>query len=97
MSQSFEDLIASYRSQSPAVFMTLAIETGEPEEKDYNAPKNAEQSHGDAGCDYCCCSERGYCKTPAQHLACAALCVGCVVCCCYVTNGFWGVWTYWPF
>jgi len=95
MSQSFEDLIASYRSQSPAAFMTMAIMTGEPEEKDYNSPKNAEQSHGDPACDYCCCSERGYCKTPMQHAICAGTCVVLVVCCWYATKGYWGV--YWPF
>lgn len=42
MSQSFEDIIATYRSQSPQAFMAMAISTGEPEKKDYNAPKNAE-------------------------------------------------------
>ncbi|AGI47644.1 hypothetical protein TALC_00647 [Thermoplasmatales archaeon BRNA1] len=97
MSQSFEDLIASYMSQSPSAFMAVAIETGEPEVKDYNAPKNAEIEGGDGLCYDCCCDDRGCCKTPAQHLACAAMLVVCVVCCCYVTDGFFGLWTYWPF
>ena len=69
MSQSVEDLIASYTSQSPLAFTVMAIQTGEEEKKDYNAPKNAEQNHGDAKCEYPCCSERGYCATPAQHAA----------------------------
>ncbi len=97
MSQSPEDLIATYRSQSPQAFMAMAISTGEPEKKDYNAPKNAEANHGDPGCEYSCCSERGYCATPGQHIACALICIALVACCCYVTHGFNGVWTYWPF
>lgn len=97
MSQSVEDLIASYTSQSPLAFTVMAIQTGEEEKKDYNASKNAEQNHGDAKCEYPCCSERGYCATPAQHAACIGLIVVCCMCCCYVTDGFNGIWTWWPF
>lgn len=96
MSQSVEDLIASYMSQSPLAFTAMSIETGEKEVKDYNAPKNAEQSYGDPPCEYSCCGERGYCRTPAQHAACIGCCVICCICCCYVTDGFNGLWTWWP-
>ena len=103
MSQSVEDLIASYMSQSPLAFTTMAIVTGEEEHKDTNAPKNADNENihgaisGDPACEYCCCSDKGYCKTPAQHAAVIGCVVVCCVCCCYCTNGFNGYYTYWPF
>ncbi|MCQ2069736.1 MAG: hypothetical protein MJZ68_01210 [archaeon] len=97
MSQSVEDLIASYMSQSPLAFTTMAIATGEEEKKDYNAPKNAEQQYGDPACNYPCCSEYGCCATTGQHVALLVGVVVCCACCCYVTNGFNGIWTYWPF
>lgn len=103
MSQSVEDLIASYMSQSPLAFTSLAIETGEEHVKDYNTPKNADGNdaihgpiNGDPKC-YGCCGNYGCCRTAGQHIA---LLVGvgiCCVCCCYCTNGFNGFYTYWPF
>lgn len=97
MSQSIDDLINSYKSQSPAAFTAFAIETGEEIPNDHNQRKDTAEHGGDAKCDYSCCSERGYCATPAQHAACFGCCFGCLACCCYVTNGFNGLWTFWPF
>lgn len=102
MSQSVEDLIASYMSQSPLAFTTMAIVTGEEEHVDRNAPKMADDENehgainGDPTCDYCCCSDRGYCKTPAQHAAVIGCVIVCCACCCYCTDGFGGLYTYWP-
>lgn len=97
MSKSVEELLATYASQSPLAFTAMSIVTGEETKKDYNTLKNAEKDGGDTGCDYSCCSERGYCRTPAQHAACIGSIIICCICCCYVTDGFDGLWTWWPF
>ncbi|MCQ2079798.1 MAG: hypothetical protein MJZ38_07080 [archaeon] len=103
MSQTVEDLLATYMTQSPLAFTAFAIETGEEHVKDYNSEKMADNENehgavnGDPACDYCCCTTRGYCKTPAQHAMCIGGIVVCCVCCCYCTNGFNGYYTYWPF
>lgn len=103
MSQTVEDLIASYMSQSPIAFTAFAIETGEEHVIDKNVPKNADNDNihgavnGDPACDYCCCSNKGCCKTPAQNVACWGGLVVCCVCCCYCTHGFNGYYNYWPF
>ena len=103
MSQKAEDLIASYMSQSPLAFTAMAIATGEEEHKDRNTPKNADDEgihgavNGDPACDYPCCTNSGFCATPAQHIACWGGVVVLCLCCCYCTHGFGGLYTYWPF
>ena len=103
MSHSVEDLIASYMSQSPLAFAAMAIATDEDEHVvDRNKPKMADDENehgavnGDPACDYCCCTDRGTCVTPAQHIACWGGLVVTCICCCYCTNGFGGLYTYWP-
>ena len=41
--------------------------------------------------------DRGCCSTPGWYGCLVGGVVVCVICCCYATNGFNGVWTYWPF
>jgi hypothetical protein len=97
MLHSVDDLLASYMSQSPVAFTAFAIKTGKEVPPDYNHDHDVADHYGDDKCEYSCCSEKGYCATPAQHAACIGCIVLCCVCCCYVTDGFNGLWTYWPF
>lgn len=98
-SESIEKLTAIYASQSPAAFIAFSME-GLPEDHDHNErfDKLADPDHyGDSKCDYCCCGDNGYCNSIGWHGCVVGLVVVCCACCCYVTDGFNGVWTYWPF
>ncbi len=93
-----DKLTALYESQSPAAFIAFSME-GLPQDYDHAERfDNIDAERGDdTPCSYCCCNDKGCCSTPGWY-ACLG---GCIVvlcaCCCYVTNGFNGVWTYWPF
>ena len=94
-----EKLTALYESQSPAAFIAMAME-GLPQDHthDERFDKHADADHGgDTKCDYCCCSDKGYCNSAGWHACVAGCVIVCCACCCYVTDGFNGVWTYWPF
>lgn len=99
-SETVDKLTAIYESQSPSAFVAFAMEGLPKDDYDHNQryDSEADADHsGDSKCDYCCCNDRGCCSTAGWY---AGLVVGIVVlvaCCCYATNGFNGVWTYWPF
>ncbi len=95
-SQSIENLTEKYMSQSPAAFTSMAM-SAHKEPNDYSKRIDEEIHGGDSKCDYPCCNEEGYCSTIGGHVAVIGGVVCCCACCCYVTNGFGGVWTYWPF
>lgn len=98
-SESVDKLTALYESQSPSAFIAFAME-GLPSDHTHNErfDKAADEDHGgDSKCDYCCCGDNGYCNSMGWHACVAGTIVVCCACCCYVTNGFNGVWTYWPF
>ena len=93
--KSIEELTAAYMGQSPEAFLSIAMHAKAP--NDHNQRVD-EQEHGDdTPCDYCCCNENGYCNSMGWHVACIGGLALCVLCCCYCTHGFNGVWTYWPF
>ena len=97
--KSVEELTAPYESQSPSAFIAFAME-GLPEDynHDQRFDKPADEDHGgDSKCDYCCCNDRGCCTSAGWYGCLVGTVVVCCICCCYVTNGFNGVWTYWPF
>lgn len=100
--ESFTDidkLTALYESQSPAAFISLVME-GLPQDQDHNVrfDKESDKEHGgDSDCGYCCCTEKGYCNSWGWHGCLIGTVVVCCICCCYVTDGFDGAWTYWPF
>jgi hypothetical protein len=96
MSQRVEDLTALYMSQSPTAFTAFAM-SAEDKPNDHSGRVDTEEHGGDSKCDYSCCSESGYCNSWGWHIGLAACVVCCCACCCYVTDGFGGVWTYWPF
>jgi hypothetical protein len=54
-----------------------------------------ESKYQKKGCDWPCCNDQGDCK-PVCWVCLGACVVVAVVCCCYLTNGFGGWWTYWP-
>ena len=98
-SESVDKLTALYESQSPSAFVAFAME-GLPSDHTHNErfDKAADEDHGgDSKCDYCCCGDNGYCNSMGWHACVVGTVVVCCACCCYVTNGFNGVWTYWPF
>ena len=97
--ESVDNLTAIYESQSPSAFIAFAME-GLPQEHthDERFDTAADEDHGgDSKCDYCCCTEKGYCNSMGWHACVVGCVVVCCICCCYATNGFNGVWTYWPF
>lgn len=94
-SESVDKLTALYESQSPSAFIALAME-GLPE-TDHNERYDKGDHEGASKCNYCCCDDRGCCSTPGWYGCLVGGVVVCVICCCYATNGFNGVWTYWPF
>ncbi len=94
-SASVDKLTALYESQSPSAFIAFAME-GLPE-TDHNERFDKGDHEGSTKCDYCCCNDRGCCSSPGWYLCLVGGVVVLVACCCYCTNGFNGVWTYWPF
>lgn len=62
--------------------------------EDYNSAETIRDHHGTDKC-YDCCTEKGCCS-PMCTLIIVGSTAACCLCCCYVTNGFGGVWTYWP-
>ena len=90
-----ESLTELYMSQSPAAFTSIAMHAKEP--NDYSKRVDEAEHGGTPGCDYPCCNEKGCCKSGWWYVACVGGIVVCCMCCCYITNGFYGAWTYWPF
>lgn len=62
--------------------------------EDYNEAMVEEDHHGNKPC-YDCCTERGCCS-PGCTVCLVAAGACCCLLCCYTTDGFNGVWTYWP-
>ncbi|MDR1404829.1 MAG: hypothetical protein LBJ20_04615 [Candidatus Methanoplasma sp.] len=93
--QTVESLTALYIGQSPAAFASIAMHAREPH--DYSKRVDGGEHSGDSGCDYSCCTDRGCCSSGWWYAGLGGCAVVCCACCCYVTNGFNGVWTYWPF
>lgn len=93
--QTVEDLTALYMSQSPSAFISMAsVATGPV---DYSKRQDEEVHGGDSGCDYCCCNDKGCCNSAGWYVCLIGGVVVLLACCCYISNGFGGVWTYWPF
>ncbi|MCL2509955.1 MAG: hypothetical protein FWF07_02610 [Methanomassiliicoccaceae archaeon] len=90
-----ESLTELYMSQSPAAFTAIAMHTKEP--NDYSKRVDDAEHGGAPGCSYSCCTERGCCTSAWWYVGIVVGVVCCVICLCYISNGFGGVWTYWPF
>ncbi|MDR0791602.1 MAG: hypothetical protein LBE47_03575 [Methanomassiliicoccaceae archaeon] len=91
--RSIEELAAIYAKQSAGEFLSTAMSAPLPPVKDEPAGK---RNFVNKGCDWPCCNEQGECK-PVCFLCLAVCVVGTCACCCYLTNGFGGWWTYWPY
>lgn len=82
-------------AQSPVAFTAIAMHADAGDDHTDDAAKNL---HGGASkCEYPCCNERGCCSSGMWYAGLVGCIVVCCACCCYVTDGFNGVWTYWPF
>ncbi|MCL1811201.1 MAG: hypothetical protein FWG41_03155 [Methanomassiliicoccaceae archaeon] len=90
-----ESLTALYMSQSPAAFTSIAMHTKEP--NDHSKRVDEAEHGGISECDYPCCNDRGCCSSGWWYAGLGVCVVGCCAFCCYITEGFNGVWTYWPF
>ena len=88
--RSIEELAAVYSKQSVGEFMNTAMSIP-IEDKPINRGEYINN-----GCAWPCCNEQGECK-PMCFVCVAVIIAGGCVCCCYLTNGFNGAWTYWPF
>jgi hypothetical protein len=62
--------------------------------ENYNEAMTEKSHHGNKPC-YDCCTEKGCCS-PACTVCLVAAGACCCLLCCYATDGFNGVWTYWP-
>ncbi|MBR2255409.1 MAG: hypothetical protein IJ856_06345 [Candidatus Methanomethylophilaceae archaeon] len=93
--QSVEELTALYKMQSPSAFIAFAME-GLPDH-DHNERYDKGDHEGASKCNYPCCNDKGVCNSWGWHACCIGTVVVLCICCCYATNGFNGVWTYWPF
>lgn len=92
---SVDRLTEMYENQSPSAFIAYSM-AGLPESE--HAERYDKGDHdGLSKCDYGCCSDRGICKGAKWHICIGGCVICCCACCCYVTEGFNGVWTYWPF
>ena len=89
--RSIEELTAMYTKQSVNEFLSTA--TAAPAKNDGSGES---PEYVTKGCNWPCCNEEGECK-PVCWICLAVCAVGAVICCCYLTNGFDGRWTYWPF
>ena len=88
--RSTEELAAIYNKQSAAAFLNTAMSVPVKDEP------VGKRNFVNKGCDWPCCNEEGECK-PVCFVCLAVCIVGACICCCYLTNGFDGLWTYWPF
>ena len=88
--RSTEELASIYAKQSVGEFLSTAMSLPIKDEP------VGERDFINNGCSWPCCNEQGECK-PCCFI-CLGVCVlGVCACCCYLTNGFDGLWTYWPF
>ena len=92
--KTIESLTELYMNQSPAAFTAIAMHAKEP--NDYSKRVDEAEHGGIPGC-YSCCNQRGCCSSAWWYVGLAGCIVVCCACCCYITQGFNGVWTYWPF
>lgn len=88
--RSTEDLMAVYAKQSAGGFFSTAMSIPVKDEP------AGERNYINKGCDWPCCNAEGDCK-PGCYVCLAVCAVGGFACCCYLTNGFDGLWTYWPY
>ncbi|AIZ56238.1 hypothetical protein Mpt1_c03420 [Candidatus Methanoplasma termitum] len=93
--KTIENLTELYMSQSPAAFTSIAMHAKEP--NDYSKRVDGAEHGGTPECTYGCCNEKGCCASGWWYVGCVVGIVCCCMCCCYITNGFYGAWTYWPF
>ena len=88
--RSTEELAVIYAKQSADPFFTTAMAAPDKVEP------VGQRNYINNGCDWPCCNEQGECKP--MCFVCVLVCVaGAFVCCCYLTNGFGGAWSYWPY
>jgi hypothetical protein len=85
-----EQLAAIYAKQSAGEFFNTAMSVPVKDEP------VGKRKFINKGCDWPCCNEQGDCK-PVCYVCLAVCVIGLCACCCYITNGFDGRWTYWPF
>jgi hypothetical protein len=93
--QTIESLTELYMSQSPAAFTAIAMHAKEP--NDYSKRVDETAHTGGSECDYTCCNDRGCCSSGWWYLGLGGCIVACCAFCCYITEGFYGAWPYWPF
>lgn len=96
MARDVKSLTERYMNQSPLSFTSIAMSAAEGEH-DGQADLKDGLYTGNSKCDYPCCGERGCCSSGLWYAALIGGAVVCCACCCYITDGFNGVWTYWPF
>ncbi|MBE6528559.1 MAG: hypothetical protein E7Z64_05290 [Thermoplasmata archaeon] len=97
--ESIEKLTAMYESQSPNAFIAFAME-GLPQDNDHAVrfDRESDNEHGELSpCSYGCCNDRGCCATWKGYACLIGTVVVLVVCCWYVTDGFFSEWPFWPF
>jgi len=93
--KTIESLTELYMNQSPAAFTAIAMHAKEP--NDYSKRVDEAVHGGTPDCSYSCCTQRGCCASGWWYAGLAGCVIVCCACCCYITQGFNGVWTYWPF
>ncbi|MDR3206186.1 MAG: hypothetical protein LBT41_03725 [Candidatus Methanoplasma sp.] len=77
--------------------MSVAMSAHSDGPQDYSKRVDEEPHSGDDPCNYSCCNDKGCCSSGGWYLCLCGCIVVLVAFCCYITNGFNGVWTYWPF
>lgn len=92
MSRDVRSLTERYMDQSPLAFTAIAMHADGGER-----PGDDSLYGGASKCDYPCCNEDGCCSSGIWYAGLAGGALVCCACCCYLTNGFNGLWTYWPF
>jgi hypothetical protein len=92
---SIDDLTGIYMSQSVGAFTVLANAAKEPNNHEQRVDKGPHDGNTPCSDSYSCCTDD--CCDKKCGALCVLVLVGGCICCCYVTHGFGGVWTYWPF
>ncbi|MGI6472409.1 MAG: hypothetical protein ACOX1N_05035 [Candidatus Methanomethylophilaceae archaeon] len=63
--------------------------------ENYNEAEDERSLHGNRKCYDCCTDEHGCCS-PGCTICLVGVAAVCCLLCCYTTDGFNGIWTYWP-
>lgn len=63
--------------------------------ENYNEAQTQLDLHGNKKC-YDCCTDKSGCCSPGCTVCLIGVGALCCLLCCYTTDGFNGVWTYWP-